>query len=103
MVLRLDDARSLLERALDIYRQKHGLLSAGEIRSIRIRLGLTQSALARLLRLGANTISRWESGRNAQIAAMGVLLRLIRDLPESLDYLRSHAAPHRHHPHRRAS
>ncbi len=42
--------------------------------------------------LGANTVSRWESGRNVQTAAMDMLLRLIRDLPGSIDYLRDHAA-----------
>ena len=60
--------------------------------SLRERPGLTQVELWRLLRLGSNTISRWESGRNVQTAAMDVLLRLIRDLPGSLDYLRNHAA-----------
>jgi DNA-binding transcriptional regulator YiaG len=53
---------------------------------------LSQGGLARLLRLGANTISRWEADRNVQTAAMDVLLRLIRDLPGSIDYLRAHAA-----------
>jgi hypothetical protein len=33
-----------------------------------------------------------ESGRNVQTEAMEMLLRLIRDLPGSLDYLRQHAA-----------
>jgi DNA-binding transcriptional regulator YiaG len=42
----------------------------------------------RLLRLGGNTVSRWEAGRNVQSAAMDVLLRLIRDLPGSVEYLR---------------
>jgi len=65
---------------------------AEEIRAVRERFGLTQSELARLLRLGANTVSRWESGRNVQTAAMDILVRLIRDLPASLDYLRRHAA-----------
>ncbi|MBI5479600.1 MAG: type II toxin-antitoxin system MqsA family antitoxin [Deltaproteobacteria bacterium] len=92
VVLRLDEARHLRESALAVYRGKYRLLGADEIRSLRERLGLTQAALARLLRLGGNTISRWESGRNAQTAAMDVLLRLIRDLPGSVDYLRTHAA-----------
>lgn len=92
VVLRFDDARKLRQRALEIYRRKYGLLSADEIRSIRERFGLTQAELARLLRLGANTISRWEAGRNVQTAAMDMLLRMIRDLPGSLDYLRKHAA-----------
>lgn len=92
VVLRFDDARKLRQRALEIYRRKYGLLSADEIRSIRERFGLTQAELARLLRLGANTISRWEAGRNVQTAAMDMLLRMIRDLPGSLDYLRNYAA-----------
>ena len=92
VVLRFDDARRLRQRALEIYRGKYGLLSADEIRSIRERFGLTQAELARLLRLGGNTISRWEAGRNVQTAAMDMFLRMIRDLPGSLDYLRKHAA-----------
>ena len=92
VVLRFDDARRFRQRALEIYRGKYGLLSADEIRSIRERFGLTQAELARLLRLGGNTISRWEAGRNVQTAAMDMLLRMIRDLPGSLDYLRKHAA-----------
>ena len=59
VVLRLDDARHLRERALGLYRNKYDLLSSDEIRSLRERLHLTQGALARLLRLGNNTLSRW--------------------------------------------
>ncbi len=92
VVLRHDQARDLRELAIEQYRQQQGLLSAREIRAIRERFGLTQSDLARLLRLGGNTISRWESGRTVQTAALDILLRLIRDLPGSLDYLRQHAA-----------
>jgi putative zinc finger/helix-turn-helix YgiT family protein len=92
IVLRFADARRLRQRALEIYRAKYGLLTAHEIRSIRERYALTQAELARLLRLGGNTISRWEAGRNVQTASMDILLRLIRDLPGSLDYLRKHAA-----------
>jgi putative zinc finger/helix-turn-helix YgiT family protein len=92
IVLRFQEAKRLHEDASEIYRRKHGLLSADEIRAIRERFNLNQADLARLLRLGANTVSRWESGRNVQTAAMDVLLRLIRDLPGSIDYLRDHAA-----------
>ena len=72
--------------------RKHGLLSASEIRTLRKRFRFRQEDLARLLRLGANTVSRWESGRNVQTAAMDILLRMLRDLPGSVDYLREHAA-----------
>lgn len=92
VVLRFSDSKRLQEDAIAIYRKKHGLLSADEIRGIRERFGLTQSELAHLLHLGANTISRWEAGRNVQTEAMEMLLRLIRDLPGSLDYLRRQAA-----------
>lgn len=92
VVLRFSDSRRLQEDAIASYRKKHGLLSADEIRGIRARFGLTQTELARLLHLGANTISRWESGRNVQTEAMEMLLRLLRDLPGSLAYLRRHAA-----------
>lgn len=78
--------------AFEIYRKTYGLLSADEIRAVREQHGLTQAELAQLLRLGGNTLSRWEAGRNVQSAAMDVLLRLIRDLPGSLEYLRDHAA-----------
>ncbi len=92
VVLRFQHAKRLHEDAIAIYRKRHGLLSADEIRTVRERFNLTQADLARLLRLGANTVSRWESGRNVQTAAMDMLLRLIRDLPGSIDYLRDHAA-----------
>ena len=85
-------ARELERRGIDLYRAKYGLLSADEIRAIREQHGMTQAELAQILRLGGNTISRWEAGRNVQSAAMDVLLRLIRDLPGSLEYLREHAA-----------
>ena len=92
VVLRLRNAKRLQENAIAIYRAKHGLLSADEIRAMRQHFGLTRAGLARLLRLEASMVSRWESGRNVQTAAMDMLLRLIRDLPGSIDYLRDHAA-----------
>jgi putative zinc finger/helix-turn-helix YgiT family protein len=92
IVLRFLDSKRLGEDAIAIYRRKNGLLSADEIRAIRTSFDLTQADLARLLRLGANTVSRWESGRNVQTGAMDILLRLIRDLPGSIKYLRGRAA-----------
>ncbi|MCU0241278.1 MAG: type II toxin-antitoxin system MqsA family antitoxin [Vicinamibacteria bacterium] len=92
VVLRFADARRLTEDAIAAYRKKHHLLSADEIRALRERFKLKQADLAGLLRLGANSISRWESGRNVQTSSMDVLLRLIRDVPGSIAYLRNHAA-----------
>jgi putative zinc finger/helix-turn-helix YgiT family protein len=92
IVLRFQEAKRLQEDAIALYREEHGLLSADEIRAIREHFELTQAELARLLHLGANTVSRWESGRNVQSAAMDMLLRLMRDLPGSVEYLRKYAA-----------
>ena len=78
--------------ALARYRSRHHLLTADETRALRGRLGVTQAALAKLLRLGANTLSRCEAGRAVQTAALDVLLRLLRDVPGSLAYLKRHAA-----------
>ena len=92
IVLRFHDAKALSQRALEICRQKYGLLSEEDIRHMRERLGMTQAELASLLRLGKNTISRWESGRNVQTACLDLLLRCVRDVPGSLEYLRRQAA-----------
>ena len=91
-VLTYTQARRFEQDAIALYRKKYGLLSGDELRAIREHHGLTQIELARLLRLGPNTVSRWEAGRNVQTAALDVLLRLIRDLPGSLAYLRDRAA-----------
>jgi putative zinc finger/helix-turn-helix YgiT family protein len=91
-LLSLEEVRLFRETAFGIYRTKYGLLGPDEIRRLRERLQLTQAAMAKLLRLGGNTISRWEAGRKVQTAAMDVLLRILRDLPGSLEYLRKRAA-----------
>ena len=62
----MDQARKLRERALDAYRARYALLSADEIRSVRDRHRLTQAQLARLLRLGSNTISRWNPAETSR-------------------------------------
>lgn len=92
VVLRAEEVRWLRQQAFTRYRKEHHLLDAGEIRAIRERFGLTQSVFAQLLRLGSNTISRWESGSKVQTAALDVLLRLVRDQPGSVEYLRNTAA-----------
>ena len=92
MTLDYDDARRLDQDAIASYRRKHGLLSAAEMRAIRERFGLTQAEFGALLKLGTNTLSRWESGRNVQTESMDTLLRLIRDVPGTIAYLRRRVA-----------
>jgi len=40
-------------------------LSASEIRAVRTKAGLSQGALARMLKVSANSVSNWETGRSA--------------------------------------
>ncbi len=92
VLLGYESAKALQERGVDLYRQAHGLLGAEEIRALRQQLGLTQAQFAALLHLGLNTVSRWESGRNVQSGAMDLLLKIIRDVPGTLGYLKQQAA-----------
>ncbi|MBN1607293.1 MAG: helix-turn-helix domain-containing protein [Polyangiaceae bacterium] len=67
-------------------------MSANEIRAIRERFNLNQGDLARLLRLGANTVSRWESGRNVGEAPAPPSHRM-RPLPRALEMDRARCRP----------
>ena len=77
-------------RAHRIYRKKYHLLSPEEVVALREQAGLSQSAMAKLLRLGPNTISRWETDRNVQTASLDLLLRVLRD--DGVEHLRALAA-----------
>jgi putative zinc finger/helix-turn-helix YgiT family protein len=92
VMFRYAEAKAAQRKAAEAYRESHALLSAKEIRALRQGRGLTQAEFAALLHLGLNTVSRWESGRNVQNAAMDVLLRIVRDVPPSFDYLKKLAA-----------
>lgn len=83
------EAKELRERAFAKYRKKHGLLTAEDIRDIREQLGMSQRDLARRLHLGEVTVSRWESNRVIQTAALDLLLRLMRDVPEVRKYIQN--------------
>jgi putative zinc finger/helix-turn-helix YgiT family protein len=60
-----------------------GLLSAAEIRDLRLRFGKTQVQMSRLLGVGEKTYCRWESGSFIQSVAFDNYMRLIRDVPEA--------------------
>jgi putative zinc finger/helix-turn-helix YgiT family protein len=90
-LLDLDAVDQLLDGARAAYRVRHGLLPGADIRALRDQLGLTQDELAALLHLGPNMVARWEVGRKVQSAATDLLLRLLRDLPGTLAYLRCRA------------
>ena len=65
------------------------MLSPDEIRQIREQLGMSQKELAKKLQLGEVSISRWESNSVIQTAALDLLLRLMRDVPEVRKYIQN--------------
>lgn len=52
-------------------------MTASQICRLRGRLGLSQSALARLAGVGRASLVRWETGRQVQSASLDNLLRLL--------------------------
>lgn len=81
----LDDAAT---RAIETARRDAvGLLSAVEIRELRLSLGKTQLQMSDLLGIGAKTYCRWESGAYIQSIAFDNYLRLVRRSPQAIRYL----------------
>lgn len=65
----------------DAYREKEGLLTSGQIRSIREKYGISQSDLCTLLGWGGKTITRYES-HQVQDKAHDTILKKIDQDPE---------------------
>lgn len=65
-----------------------GVLTPSEIKAIRVKLALSQSAFAVLTGLGSATIARWESGSIIQNRSYDNLLRLL-SYPENIDRLKA--------------
>jgi HTH-type transcriptional regulator/antitoxin MqsA len=74
----------------DAKRRKDGLLSGDEIRKVREKLGLAQSAAATAFGGGGNAFSKYERGEVIQSFPMDRLLRLAVDLPGVMAQLASY-------------
>ncbi|MBR5964542.1 MAG: DUF4065 domain-containing protein [Treponema sp.] len=81
----LDSANLLL--AYDAYRNKHKLLTAKQIISIREQYGLSQRSFAKLLDWSDKTIRRYESGA-VQSKAHNCLLSFLKDPQNMHEFLR---------------
>jgi putative zinc finger/helix-turn-helix YgiT family protein len=79
----LDDEN--LKEAYKKYRSIHGLLQPEQIKKIREKYSLTQTAFAKILGLGEKTITRYENGC-IQDAAQNNLIELA-GFPDVFDYL----------------
>lgn len=68
------DAVETLETA----KARHmGLMLPDELRALRARLGMTQSQLGELLRIGAKSWTRWETGLQRPSQSINLLLKLL--------------------------
>ena len=56
-----------------------GLLLPDQIKALRLRLGLSQKEMSRLLQAGEKSYTRWESGQARPSRMVNVLLRLLDD------------------------
>lgn len=77
-------ADALQRAAAERIRQEDGLLTGGEIRSFRNRIGLSQADFERLLRVGPKTVVRWERGTVTPASAVDTLLRILMRHPDVL-------------------
>ena len=75
----------------DAKRRSDGLLTGDDIRRVRERLGLSQSAAANVFGGGGNAFSKYERGEVLQSFPMDRLLRLSVDLPAALSLLASYS------------
>ncbi len=74
----------------DAKRRADGLLTGGEIKTIRAKLGLSQSEAAQLFGGGGNAFSKYERGDVLQSKPMDKLLRMACKYPFMLDDLYQH-------------
>lgn len=74
-------------RMKDAYRKKKGLLTAGEISSIRVKYGVSQGDLCTLLGWGGKTITRYEGHQVQDKAHDSILRKLDGDPAWFLDLL----------------
>jgi HTH-type transcriptional regulator / antitoxin MqsA len=76
----------------DAKRRSDGLLSGDQIRKVRERLGLSQSAAASVFGGGGNAFSKYERGEVLQSFPMDRLLRIAVDLPGAMSALASYGS-----------
>ena len=63
-------------------REMEGLLSAEELRRIRLKYGFRQTDMEAMLSIGPKSWTRWERGKVPQSKAADTLIRVLADVPE---------------------
>lgn len=77
----------------DFYREIDGLLTASEIKRIRIKLGRSQEALSTLLGGGLKAFARYEKCDVIQTESMDNLLRVLDELPYAIEIIEKKHLP----------
>lgn len=77
-----EDERINIIRCYDEYKLKKGLLTSSEIIEIRKKYGLSQTDLAKAIKVGKKNIARYESGK-IQDASIDLLIRLLDKHPNA--------------------
>jgi putative zinc finger/helix-turn-helix YgiT family protein len=80
--------KEALERVQAEKHKKRGLLTMGQLKEIRQKLGYTQVEMAELLGVGRKTYLRWEKGLYLQNKSLDRYIRLIAENPENINILK---------------
>ncbi|HEY1506572.1 MAG TPA: type II TA system antitoxin MqsA family protein [Stellaceae bacterium] len=80
----LDESQRKIASAL---RKEDGLLTPDELRAVRLKYGLTQAEMEKILTIGPKTWVRWERGKVVQGRAADQIIRLIASNPDVLRQL----------------
>tara|TARA_B100000609_G_scaffold197123_1_gene193934 strand:+ start:1443 stop:1991 length:549 start_codon:yes stop_codon:yes gene_type:complete len=72
----------------DLKREVEGLLTSDEIKRIRKTHALSQEHFSELLGMSPKTIARYENGIVVQSPGVDRMLRMIRDIPQNMSFLR---------------
>jgi len=73
-----------IKRVYDVYRERHGMLSPEEIKSIREKYGLTQSTFAKLLNISEDAVARYETGALPEKSLSNMIMLLKDPHPEDI-------------------
>jgi len=76
----------------DMKRKEENLLTSKEIKEIRKQNYLTQEELSVLLGMSLKTIARYENGTIIQGRSTDILLRLLRDYPATIKFLKNYSS-----------
>lgn len=85
--------KSSARRLREFYKEVDGLLSASQVRQIRLRLGLNQDAASELLGGGGKSFARYENSEVVQSLAMDNLLRILDHAPTELHVIEEKNRP----------